>query len=123
MCIMPSLKWVLHKGKRILYADIASQHDEELLDIVARLKLEIEREPLESVLAVCEVRGGKTSSVINKALKEFVKYIDPYIKTIAVVGLEGLQKILYNSVLMFTRTKKLTIKNSEEEALDWLAGL
>jgi len=118
---MPSLKWVFHKGKRILYADIASQNDEELLDIVARLKLEIEKEPLGSVLAVCEVKGGKTSSVINKTLKEFVKYIDPYIKIIAVVGVEGLQKILYNSVLMFTRSKKLTIKNSEEGALDWLA--
>jgi len=37
--------------------------------------------------------------------------------------MEGLQQIIFNSVVMFSRTKKLTTKNSEEEALDFLAGL
>ena len=120
---MPSLKWIQHKGKRILYMDIASQKTEELLDIVKRLKAEIEKEPLDSVLCLCEVTGGKTNNEINQTLKEFVKYVDPYIKMITVIGLEGLQMIVFNAVLMFTRTKKLTKKNSKEEALDWLAEL
>jgi hypothetical protein len=41
-------------------------------------------------------------------------------KMITVIGLAGLQTILFNAVLMFTRSKKLTTKNSREEALDWL---
>jgi D-mannonate dehydratase len=118
---MPSLKWILHKGKKIIYTDIASQNTEELLDILKRLKAEIEKEPPDSVLILCEVTGGKTSTEINQAIKEFVKYVDPYIKMITVIGLAGLQTILFNAVLMFTRSKKLTIKNSREEALDWLA--
>ena len=118
---MPSLQWITHKGKRILYTDIASQKTEELLDIVKRLKAEIEKEPLESVVCLCNVKGGKTNTEINNALKEFVKYADPYMKMITVIGLEGLQTIVFNAVLMFTRSKKLTIKNSKEEALDWLA--
>ena len=40
---------------------------------------------------------------------------------ITVIGLEGLQTIVFNGVLMFTRSKKMSIKNSKEEALDWLA--
>jgi D-mannonate dehydratase len=118
---MPSLKWIQHNGKRILYTDIASQKTEELLDIVKRLKAEIEKEPPDSVLCLCEVTGGKTNTEINQALKEFVKYVDPYVKMITVIGLAGLQTILFNAVLMFTRSKKLTTKNSREEALDWLA--
>ena len=118
---MPSFQWIQHKGKRILYTDIASQNTEELLDIVKRLKAEIEKEPLNSVLCLCNVKGGKTNTEINQALKEFVKYVDPYMKMIIVIGLEGLQTIVFNGVLMFTRSKKLTIKNSKEEALDWLA--
>ena len=120
---MPSLKWIQHKGKRILYMDIASQKTEELLDIVKRLKAEIEKEPPDSVRCLCEVTGGKTNNEINEALKEFVKYVDPYIKMITVIGLEGLQTIVFNAVVMFTRTKKLTKKNSKEEALDYLAEL
>ena len=118
---MPSLKWILHNGKRILYTDIASQKTEELLDIVKRLKVEIENEPLNSVLCLCNVTGGKTNTEINQALKEFVKYADPYMKMITVIGLAGLQTIVFNAVLMFTRSKKLSIKNSREDALDWLA--
>ena len=120
---MPSLQWVFHKGKKILSTDIASQQTEELLDIVARLKAEIEKEPPGSVLCVCEVTGGKTNNEINQALKEFVKYIDPYMKMITVIGLAGLQTILFNAVLMFTRSKKLTLKDSKEEAFNFLAGL
>jgi len=118
---MPSLQWIQHNGKRILYADIASQKTEELLDIVKRLKAEIEKEPLNSLLCLCNVKGGKTNNEINQALKEFVKYVDPYVKMITVIGLEGLQTIVFNGVIMFTRSKKLTTKNSKEEALDWLA--
>ena len=118
---MPSLKWIQHNGKRILYTDIASQKTEELLDIVKRLKAEIGNEPLNSVLCLCEVTGGKTNTEINQALKEFVKYADQYTKMTTVIRLAGLQTILFNAVLMFTRSKKLTTKNSREEALDWLA--
>ena len=104
---MPSLKWIQHNGKRILYTDIASQKTEELLDIVKRLKAEIEKEPLNSVLCLCEVTGGKTNTEINQVLKEFVKYADPYTKMITVIGLAGLQTILFNAVLMFTRRTAL----------------
>jgi D-mannonate dehydratase len=120
---MPSLQWIQHNGKRILYTDIASQKTEELLDIVKRLKVEIEKEPPDSVLCICEVTGGKTNNEINQALKEFVKYIDPYMKMITVIGLAGLQTIVFNAVLMFTRSKKIFLKKSKEEALDWLAKL
>ena len=118
---MPSLQWITHKGKRILYTDIASQKTEELLDIIKLLKAEIEKEPLNSVVCLCNVKGGKTNTEINQALKEFVKYVDPYMKMITVIGLAGLQTIVFNAVLMFTRSKKLSIKNSREDALDWLA--
>ncbi|MGD0278317.1 MAG: hypothetical protein ABSC11_03315 [Smithella sp.] len=120
---MPSLKWITHNGKRILYTDIASQTTKELLDISERVKKEVDKEPLDSVRLVCNVKDGKTNSEINDELKKLVKYIDPYVKMIAVIGMGGLQTIVFNGILMFTRTKKLTSKSSEAEALDFLAGL
>lgn len=120
---MPGFKWVDYKGKKILVSDIASQNTEELLDITAKLKKEIEKEPLCSVLGLCNVKGGKINNDINKTLKEFTEQIDPYMKMTAIVGLEGLQQIVLNSVVMFSRTKKVTAKKTEAEALDYLAGL
>ena len=117
---MPSYQWIQNKGKRIFYMDIASQKTEELLDIVKRLKAEIEKEPLNSVLSLCNVKGGKTNNEINQALKEFVKYVDPYTKMVTVIGLEGLKTIIFNAIVMFTGNRSLVLKNSKEEALDWL---
>ena len=114
-------EWIEHKGKKILYTNIASQKTEELLDIVDRLRQVIEREPPNSVLCICDVTDGKTNPQMIQALKEFAVYIDPYMKTIVLLGIEGLKTILFNSVLMFTRSKKIFLKNSKEEALDWLA--
>jgi hypothetical protein len=120
---MPDFKWIDYKGKRILVSDIASQSTEELLDISSKLRKEIEKEPLGSVLSVCHVKGGKINNEINKTLKDFVEQVDPYMKMTAIVGLEGLQQIVLNSVVMFSRTKKLAAKKSEAEALDFLVGL
>ncbi len=120
---MPSLKWITHQSKRILYADIASQNTKELLDISERIKREVDKEPLDSVRLVCNVKDGKTNNEINEELKQLVKYVDPYVKMTAVIGMGGLQTIVFNGLLMFTSTKKLTSKNSEKEALDFLAGL
>jgi hypothetical protein len=120
---MPGLKWVVHKGKRILYTDVASQTTKELLNISERIKKEVDKEPPDSVRIVCNVQDGKINSEINEELKQLVKYIDPYTKMIAVIGMGGLQNIVFSGLLMFTRTKKLTSKNSEREALDFLADL
>lgn len=120
---MPSLKWVNHGNKKILYTDIASRNTSELLDISTRIRREIDKEPLDSVRLLCNVKDGKINAEINDELKHLLKYIDPYVKMIAVIGLGGLQTIVFNSLLMFTRTKKLISKNSEEDALNFLAGL
>jgi hypothetical protein len=118
---MPSFQWMQHNGKKILYADIASQKTEELLDIVARIKPVVEIEPLNSIACVCSVKGGKVNTEMVQTLKEFAKYIDPYIKIVVIIGVEGLQTIIFNSVLMFTRSKKIFLKETKEEALDWIS--
>jgi len=118
---MPSFQWITRDGKRILYADIASQNTEEFLDILEQLKPVIDKEPLNSVLCICDVTDGKTNTQMMTAIKEFEKHIDPYMKMIVILGIEGLKTILFNSVVMFTQSKKLFLKKSKEEALDWLA--
>ena len=63
------------------------------------------------------------STDINQAFKNLAKDTDPNMKMTAIIGLEGLQTIMLNGILMFTRSKKVAVKNSKEEALDFLTGL
>ena len=51
---MPSYQWIQHKGKRILYMDIATPSSEELIDITERVKKIIVNEPPKSVLCLVD---------------------------------------------------------------------
>jgi hypothetical protein len=101
--------------------DIAVQTTEELIDITERVKPIVEKEPPNSVICLCNVKGSRFNTEITQILKEFTKHNEPYMKMTALIGVEGLKKVIYDAVLLFTRRKNLILKNSREEALDWLA--
>ena len=120
---MPNFEWITHRNTRILYMDIASQKTQDLRDIIARLTPVIEKEPANSILAVVNTTGGRFDKEVSQILKEFTEHNKPYMRMTAIVGVEGLQKVIYNAILMFTQRKNLILKKSREEALDWLAGV
>jgi hypothetical protein len=117
---MPGYQWIQYKGKKILYMDIASKTTEEFIDIIERLKKVVVNEPPKSILCLISVKGGKFNNEISQTIKEFAKYCEPYVKVSASIGVEGLMKIVHNAVVMFTGNKSIVLKNSKEEALDWL---
>lgn len=117
---MKSCEWLQHKGKKILYMKIASQSTEELQDRIESIKPVVAKEPPHSILCVCDVINGKFNPEMTQMLKEFTKYNEPYIKMTALIGVEGLKKVIYNAVLMFNKRKNLVLKDTKQQALDWL---
>ena len=102
--------------------DIGTDNPEELKKITSQIELDIEKEPPESTLCICNVKGAtiRLRPEIIQILKDFTKHNEPYMKMTAVIGVEGLKQIIFNSFLAFTRRENLVLKNSEEEALEWL---
>lgn len=94
---------------------------QELLDVVKRLEQEIEKHPPRSILSICSVEGGVATPEITQRLEEFTKHNDPYMKMTAIIGVHGIQRVIFQGVLFFTGRKNLVLKNSKQEALDWLA--
>ena len=119
---MPSYKWMEHKGKRIFYMDIATPNPEELKDITSQIELIYEKEPPKSILALCNVTGIAIKPESIQILKNFTKHNEPYAKMTAIIGVEGLKLVIFNSLLAFTKRKNLILKNTKEEALDWLVS-
>ena len=102
--------------------DIGTDNPEELKKITSQIELDIEKEPPKSTLCICNVKGAtiRLRPEIIQILKDFTKHNEPYMKMTAVIGVEGLKQIIFNSFLAFSRRKNLVLKNSEEEALEWL---
>ncbi len=83
----------------------------------------IAAEPPLSILCLVDTTGSKFDIEISKAIQAFSEHNKPYMKMTALVGVEGLQKVIYFAVLTFTKRTNIVLKNSREEALDWLVAV
>ena len=118
---MPAYEWLEHKGKRILYMDIALTDAEDLKKRTATIEPVVEKEPSKSILCICNLTGGMVNPEIIQQLKNFMSHNEPYMKMTALIGIEGPQHVLFNAVTMLTDRKNFVIKDSKEEALNWLS--
>ena len=119
---MTSYKWMDHQGKKIFYMDLGTQDPEELKNITAQIEKVFEKEPPKSILCLCNVEGIGIKPESIQRLKDFTKHNEPFMNMTAILGVEGLKVVIFNSLLAFTRRKNLILKNSREEALEWLMG-
>jgi len=117
---MKSCEWIQHKGKNILYMKIASETAEELKERLESIKPVVVKEPPKSILCIADVINGKFNPEMTQMLKDFTKHNEPYIKMTALIGVEGLKKVIYSGVLLFTGRKNLILKDTKEQAMDWL---
>ena len=114
-------RWEEYKGKRIFYMDFAFKKYAEALQAIAEARPIIDKQPPNSVLGLVDVRESPFNREVAQALKDFANANKPYMKTSAVVGVDGIKMVIFNAVLKFTGRKNLVLKSTVEEAKDWLA--
>jgi hypothetical protein len=117
---MPAVKFIEHKGKKILLMDFSYSNIEENFQALEKAKIIISKQPFYSVLGLVDVRGDIFNSELATAFKEFALHNKPYMKMSAVVGIEGIKRLIYQTVLMFTKRKNLVLQDTIEEAKNWL---
>jgi hypothetical protein len=117
---MASIRWEEHKGKKILYMDFAYSKYSEILQAIQEATEIIEKEPAFSILGLVDVRQSPFNREVATGLKDFASHNKPYMKVSAVVGVEGIKMVIFNAVLKFTGRKNLVLKDTIEEAKDWL---
>jgi hypothetical protein len=114
-------KWIEHKGVRIQYADYTGFRGD-----LKGLKAEVEyassqtlREPLNSVLSLVNVTDTIGTEEIVEYLKHAAARTKPYIRKMAIVGVQSYKRILLRAVVAFTG-QDIKPFGTLEEAKDWL---
>jgi hypothetical protein len=113
------LKSMDHWGKTVLILDFshASRKDAyELMEISAK---KIRSAPPRSVLTLSDVSRLSFDSPVIAAFKDFTSLNKPHVKAAAVVGLRGLQKIVFNTISAFSN-RTFGVFAERSAALDWL---
>ena len=117
---MERIYFIEHEGKKILLEDISNMEPgEEFLTAIDTAKKIIASQPQNSVLALLDATNVHFNSDMLNAMSEFVKGNTPYVKCAAVVGIEGLLKIVL-STLSKVAGRSFHIFPNREEAKKFL---
>jgi hypothetical protein len=113
------VQFITHKGKRVLSIDYSHGDVPTMKAVAAEGHRMIAREPLNSVLTLNDVTGTGFDHESVEVLKSKVAANAPYVRRAAVVGISGLQRLIYEAVKLFTK-RSIPVFASRQEALDYL---
>jgi hypothetical protein len=111
-----------YKGKEIFLMDVSHfrLHERtEFKNIVDQTKKVIQGQPLKSVLIITDITDTNFDTDIVATFKEYAKHNNPYIKASALVGLSGMQKVIFYAVKTFTG-RDFYIAKDFSDAQEWL---
>jgi len=113
--------FVEHRGKKILRLDFSGLTPEELAGPVREAQEIIRDQPPSSLLTMTCVDGARFNNQTIETLKEFAKGNESFVSRAALVGLEGLQKLVLTAVSKFTG-RNFYVCGDEEEAKERLTA-
>lgn len=113
------VRFIEHEGQQVLLIDY-SNCDVPMLKLVAEEGHRvISRQLLNSVLTLNDVSGTSFDQESVAVLKSRVAANAPYVKRAAVVGISGLQALIYEGVQAFSK-RRIPLFSSRDEAIQWL---
>jgi hypothetical protein len=116
---MGEVKFIEHKGIEILRIDLSHCEMEEIVPILNTAKKLISGRPLKSVLTLTNVSDARYTPALIRTMKEFVVHNKPFVGAGAVVGVEGILKVVFEAVIKFSG-RALHLAADEGTAKDWL---
>ena len=116
------VRFIEHRGKQILFMDLSNIRDPSTAyPLVHKNRTLVSQQPPASLLTMTLVSNAHFDAGIIKALTELVKANKPHVKSAAIVGLTGLQKVIYVTLTQLTGRKIPTFRTIDE-AQDWLVS-
>lgn len=120
---MPRTQQIIHGGKKIFHMDFTNLNNvQEIKGVINESIQHIRKQPVGSTLTLTDLNGMHFSNEIKDLFSDFIKGNKPYVKAGAVVGLSGLQQILYNGLMKLTGRDIKSFSN-HQSAKDWLASM
>jgi hypothetical protein len=118
---MGRVETLTYKGKSIVLVDLSNCKPEDTIKILAQGQPVIARCAPKSALIMTDVTGAVYNKEVADAMKKFSSNNTPFVKASAVVGAEGVQMILLQTVSMVTR-REIKVFKTREQAQDWLSS-
>jgi hypothetical protein len=119
---MSKTQTLVHDKKTIFYMDFSNLSNAlEVKEIINESARFIRSQPAASVITLTNLEGMRFNNEIKEMFNDFIKGNKSYVKASAVIGLAGLQQIVYNGLMRVTG-RDIKAFNNALEAKNWLVG-
>jgi hypothetical protein len=113
---------LVHNRKPIFHMDFSNlKNTVEIKSLINESIRFIRVQPPTSLLTLTNIQGMHFSNEIKELFTDFVKGNKPYVKAGAVIGMSGMQQIVYNGLMKITG-RDIKAFSTAEEAKNWLVG-
>jgi len=108
-------------GKNFIYIDCSNlKNNEDFVKIVDTVKQVIVKYPEQSVYTISNIENIIFDTKTKEIAANCLKHNEPYVRCGAVIGLDGIKKIMANAVFKFSGRKPLQFFYTKEKAIEWL---
>ena len=113
------LQFEVHRGKRVLIIDYSQCDVRQMKEMIGLTRSLIATQLPNSLLTLSDVTGATFNIDVVEQLKEMTKQNAAYVRKAALVGVTGLQALIYNVVQTFSK-RNIPVFSNKEEALKYL---
>jgi hypothetical protein len=108
-------------GKNFIYHDFSGfQTLEEYAQLIEAAKSQIVKYPKNSLLTITNMKDIRFDSSAKEIVTEWLTFNKPYVKYGAIIGADGVKKIMLNSILIICGRNNMNLVFTKGQAIDWL---
>lgn len=119
MQVEERVKFIEHKGEKILFIDMSNLLEKEVLEVIDYAKRIIRSQPENSLLTLTDLTHTRYNVEVVSAMQEYTSGNKPFVKKAAVLGINPIKRIILNKIMEFSK-RDLIAFDSIEKAKDWL---
>lgn len=118
---MAGVKLLNVGAQNVVLISLANCDQQQTIDVIEEAARLISSQPPKSVITITQVEGAHFSPRTVKAVHDLASKDDPFVTAGIVVGVSGVRKAVFDSVVRLTRRRLWAFK-SMEEARTWLSA-
>jgi hypothetical protein len=117
---MERITWSTLAGRPFFRLDLSGFHrPTDAMPHLANAKIPEQYQQLKRCLTLADVSNSPFDNAVKEALRDVLAHNRPYVLAAALLGVTGLQKVMYTALMRITG-RNSRIFSTEAEAVAWL---
>ena len=118
---MANVEEFVQNGKNFIYIDFSDmKSNDDFISFTAMVEPIIAKHPKNSVYTITNVEDIRFDSGSKEIVAKYLENNKPYVKFGAIIGLDGIKKVIIETVLRLSGRRNLHFAFSKDSAIEWL---